>query len=198
MKINKLEAKIGQGVQEVDEDFFGKLWDESWIYIKTMVDVVHEPVLILDKNFCVMAANDPFYRMFQVEKDDTEGTVVYKLGDGQWNIPALKELLENILPNNTFFNGFEVTHVFPTIGRKVMLLNARQIHYHKDSESKFFPPIILLAIEDITEIMSVAETLAGRVHEFDAMYNERTEKLEVLVARLEKEVSKIKKIHQKL
>lgn len=175
----------------IDDTFFGKLWDESWIYIKTVVDVVHEPVLILDKNFCVMVANDPFYRTFQVERKDTEGTVVYELGDGQWDIPALKELLENILPDNTFFNGFEVTHVFPAIGRKVMLLNARQIHYSKDSESRHFPPIILLAIEDVTDIMDVAESLAGRVREFETSHSERTVKLEVQVARLEKELRKI-------
>lgn len=175
----------------IDDSSFGKLWDESWIYIKTIVDVVHEPVLILDKNFCVMAANDPFYQTFQVERKDTEGTIVYELGDGQWDIPALKELLENILPDNTFFNGFEVTHVFPTIGRKIMLLNARQIHYSKDSESRHFPPIILLAIEDVTEIMDVAESLAGRVREFETTHSERTVKLEVQVARLEKEVRKM-------
>jgi PAS domain-containing protein len=177
----------------IGEDFFGKLWDESWVYIQTIVDVVHEPVLILDKDFRVMAANDPFYRTFQVEKKETEGTVVYKLGNGQWDIPALRDLLENILPDNTFFNGFEVNHVFPAIGRKVMLLNARQIHYQKDSESRHFPPIILLAIEDVTEIMDVAESLAGRVQEFETSYNNRTEKLELQVARLENVIKKFKK-----
>jgi chemotaxis protein methyltransferase CheR len=193
MKNTEIENKI-KTPPAIDEDFFGQLWNESWIYIKTVVDVVHEPVLILDKNFCVMAANDSFYRTFQVERKDTEGKLVYKLGDGQWNIPALRELLEKILPNNTFFNGFEVTHEFPAIGPKIMLLNARQIHYQEDSvSSKKFPPIILLAIEDVTEIMGVAESLAGQVHEFDAMYNERTEKLETQVALLEKEIRKIKK-----
>ncbi len=174
----------------IDADFFGKLWDQSWIYIRTVVDVVREPVLILDKNFCVLAANDPFYRTFQVDKKDTEGTMVYKLGNGQWDIPALRELLEEILPHNTFFNGFEVTHVFPSIGRKVMMLNARQIHYDKDQKAQHLPPIILLAIEDVTEMVSVATSLAHQVNQFEKMFDERTQKLEVQVAMLQKQLKK--------
>jgi hypothetical protein len=166
------------------DDFFARSWDQSWTYIKTVVDVVHEPVLILDKHFCVMAANDPFYSTFQVDKHETEGKLVYKLGNGQWDIPALRELLEEILPHNTFFNGFEVTHVFPSIGRKVMMLNARQIHYQKDGETQTLPPIILLAIEDVTEMMTVAESLAKTIHAFETTYNERTQKLEAQVAAL--------------
>ena len=146
-----------------DKDFFARLSDESWIYIKTIVDVVREPVLILDKNLCVMAANAPFYKTFQVDKNDTEGKVVYKLGNGQWDIPALRELLEKILPDDTFFNGFEVTHIFPSIGRKVMLLNARQIHCQNDLESKYIAPIILLAFEDVTDMMHIAELLSQKV-----------------------------------
>ena len=191
MEKNKEDAPIPSHL--FSDDFFGKLWDESWVYIKSVVDVVREPVLILDKDFRVMAANDPFYRTFQVDKKDTEGKNVYKLGNGQWDIPALKELLEEILPHNTFFNGFEVTHVFPSIGRKVMVLNARQIHYQKDLESKHFPPIILLAIEDVTEMMTVAESLAGQIHRFETTYSERTQKLEMQVALLEKEIRKGKK-----
>ncbi|OYV27606.1 MAG: hypothetical protein B7W98_01425, partial [Parcubacteria group bacterium 20-58-5] len=131
----------------VGVDFVELLWEKSWIYIKTVVDVVREPILILDKDLRVMAANDSFYRTFQVELEDTEKRVVYELGNGQWNIPALRKLLEDILPKNTFFKGFEVDHEFPFIGRKVMILNAREIHFKEDTSSKDFPPIILLAIE---------------------------------------------------
>jgi hypothetical protein len=185
----KIEKKT---LSKTPDDFFGSLWSESWVYIKTVVDVAREPMLILDEHFCVMAANDPFYHTFQVEKKDTEGKVVYSLGDGQWDIPALRELLEEILPNNTFFNGFEVSHVFPAIGRKVMLLNARQMYYREDTTIQKFPSIILLAIEDVTEIMGVAESLAGQVKEFDLAYSERTAKLEVQVARLEREMRRYK------
>ncbi len=176
----------------VTGDFFETLWDKSWTYIKTVVDVVHEPVLILDKDLCVMAANDAFYRTFQVEKKDTEGTVVYKLGNGQWNIPALRELLEEILPKNSFFNGFEVAHVFPAIGRKVMMLNARQIQYEEGDVAQDFPPIILLAIEDVTEMMSVAGSLVEQIQRFETDYGKRTEKLEKKVSKLSQEIQKNK------
>ena len=134
MKITK------KGVEKVvvsgdSVDYVGRLWEVSWTYIKTVVDIVREPVLILDKDLRIMSANESFYRTFQVESKDTEGQVVYKLGNGQWNIPALRKLLEDILPKNTFFKGFEVTHEFPFIGRKVMILNARQIHLKEDSYS---------------------------------------------------------------
>lgn len=140
------------------------LWEESWTYIKTIVDVVREPILILDKNLRVMAANESFYRTFQVESKETIGKVVYKLGNGQWNIPSLRKLLEDILPKNTFFKGFEVTHEFPFIGRKIMMLNARQINFKEDSYPELFPHIILLAIEDITEIMAIAEVFADHAN----------------------------------
>ncbi len=193
MKKEKNQKKDQVLSQVIGDDFFGKMWDESWIYIKTVVDVVREPVLILDKNFCVLVANNPFYSTFQVDRKDTEGKIVYKLGNGQWDIPALRNLLEEILPHNTFFNGFEVAHVFPSIGRKTMILNARQIHYQEELKSKHLPPIILLAFEDVTEMMSVAESLAGQVQQFQTTFDERTKKLEEEVAILKKEIGKVKK-----
>jgi len=187
----KYDAPVTQQTV-IPEDFLEKQWDKSWIYIKTVVDVVHEPILILDKNLCVMSANEPFYRTFQVEEKDTEGKVVYKLGNGQWDIPALRELLEEILPNNTFFNGFEVAHIFPSIGKKVMMLNARQIHYKDTHGSEHYPQIILLAIEDVTEMMTVAESLVEQIHSFEKVYSERTAKLESQVALLERGMKKEK------
>lgn len=165
-------------------DFVEHFWEKSWTYIKTVVDVVREPVLILDKKFCVMAANESFYRVFQVEAKDTEQHIVYELGNGQWNIPALRRLLEDILPKNTFFKGFEVTHEFPAIGHKTMILNARQIHVEEDTA---FPPIILLAMEDVTEMMGVAEMLARHTKNFEIKTGERLEKLEVYMKKLDAE-----------
>src|SRR4051812_29380380 len=81
-------------------DINSQLWEKSWTYIKSVVDVVREPVLILDKDLKVMTANESFYRAFQVESADTEKKNVYELGNGQWNIPALRKLLEDILPQN--------------------------------------------------------------------------------------------------
>jgi hypothetical protein len=171
-----------------------KIWDESWTYIKTVVDVVREPILILDKDFRVMAANEPFYRTFQVQTKDTEGKIVYELGNGQWNIPDLKKLLEDILPKHTFFKGFEVSHEFPFIGNKTMILNARQIHRSiDDTEQKSFPPIILLAMEDVTDMMNVAELLATHTRQFESKMADRTQKLETDIEKLIKEITVLKK-----
>lgn len=173
-------------------DFVDLIWEKSWTYIKTVVDVVREPVLILDKALHVMAANEAFYRIFQVEAKDTEGKMVYELGDGQWNIPGLRKLLEDILPKNTFFKGFEVEHDFPFIGHKVMLLNARQIHSKEDTALERFPPIILLAIEDVSEIMVVAETLAGHANQLKVNSAEQNQVLAARIEKLEKEIKSVK------
>ncbi|MFZ2484624.1 MAG: hypothetical protein WAX80_02995, partial [Minisyncoccia bacterium] len=143
---------------------FKRLWEESWTYIKTVVDIGKDPILILDDNLYVTAANESFYRTFQVESRNTEGRALYELGNGQWNIPSLLKLLEAILPEDTFFKGFEVAHDFPFIGRKVMLLNARRI-YGEDSGTVTFPPVILLVIEDVTEIIEIAEDLARHTNQ---------------------------------
>ena len=111
-----------------------------------IVDTVREPLLVLDADLRVTRANRSFYQTFQVPPVETENRIIYDLGNRQWDIPALRTLLEIILPQNTFFDGFEVVHDFPTIGRRDMLLNARRI----DREGNH-TPFILLAIEDVTE-----------------------------------------------
>ena len=151
-------------LKKPNDTFINEVREKSWTYIKTVVDIVHEPVLVLDKDLCVLVANEPFYKLFQVEEKDTVNTVVYELGNGQWNIPTLRKLLEDILPKNTFFKGFEVAHEFPFIGRKVMILNARRIHFKEAEDIALFPPIILLAIEYVSEMMVVAETLASQTN----------------------------------
>jgi len=192
--MKKMQKSRGKTLKPVGADFVERLWQESWTYIRTVIDVIREPVLILNKDLRVMTANESFYRMFQVEPKDTEDKIVYELGNGQWNIPSLRKLLEDILPKNTFFKGFEVTHEFPFIGRKVMILNARQIHPKKeDTVSKIFPPIILLAIEDVSDMMAVAETLADHVNLLEAKHMERTQKLELNIEKLEKEINVLKK-----
>ncbi len=175
-------------------DFVESFSKECWMYIKTVVDIVREPILVLDKDLRVLTANETFYRMFQVEQKDTEGKIVYKLGNGQWNIPALRKLLEEILPQNTFFKGFEMTHDFQFIGRKSMVLNARQIHTVENGNPPLLPPMIFLAMEDTTAIMAVAETLAVHVKELAAKNADRTLKLEMYVEKLEKQIKTQKNI----
>lgn len=88
---------------------------------------IREPLLLLDSSLKVVTANPAFYRIFNVKPAETEGVLIYDLGNRQWDIPKLRELLENILPQNTGFHDFEVEHDFETIGRKIMRLNARRI-----------------------------------------------------------------------
>ena len=119
---------------------------EAKAFAESIVDTVREPLVVLDADLRVQSANRSFYQTFQVTPEETTGRLIYELGNGQWDIPALRELLEKILPQNTAFNDFEVEHEFPAIGRKTMLLNARRVHREGDRTE-----LILLAIEDITE-----------------------------------------------
>ena len=190
--MEKIKKNKRKNLKPIKTDFFDHFWEKSWTYIKTVVDVVREPVLILDKDFQVMTANESFYKTFKVEKKDTENKVVYKLGNGQWDIPALRNLLEDILPKHTFFNGFEVSHKFPSIGDKTMILNARQIYFKEGTTSKTFPtPIILLAMEDVTEMMSVAKKLADHTNQFEAKIEERTKQMEMQISVLKKEIDEL-------
>ena len=115
-------------------------------YAASIVETVREPLLVLDADLRIISANRNFYRTFKVTPGETIGSFIYDLGDKQWDITRLRELLEEVLPEKEAFDDFEVTHDFQDIGRRIMLLNARQI-YRKDIGSK----MILLAIEDITE-----------------------------------------------
>lgn len=107
---------------------------------------IREPLVVLGSDLRVIKANDSFYHTFNVKPIETEGVLIYDLGNRQWNIPKLRELLEDILPQNSKFHDFEVEHKFENIGRKIMHLNARRIYREADQTQ-----LILLAIEDVTE-----------------------------------------------
>jgi PAS domain S-box-containing protein len=113
---------------------------------EAIVDTVREPLVVLDQDLRVIAASRSFYRIFAVEPQATLGRRLYELGDGQWNIPALRNVLEGIIPRHHTVEAYEVEHEFPTIGRRVMLLNARQVFDEEGSSSA-----VLLAIEDVTQ-----------------------------------------------
>ncbi|MBT3880629.1 MAG: PAS domain-containing protein [Candidatus Scalindua sp.] len=117
-------------------------------YAENIVDTVREPLIILDSKLQVVSANKSFYRAFQVLAKETEGTLIYKLGNGQWDITGLRKLLEDILPEKNVMNDYKVKHKFESIGEKTMLLNARQIITEEEEEGG---RLILLAIEDITD-----------------------------------------------
>jgi chemotaxis protein methyltransferase CheR len=166
-----------------------QIWGDGWTYVKTVVDTETEPFLVLDQDLCVLAANASYYKLFQVGIKDTEHKYVYELGNGEWNAPALQTLLLEILPKDAFFTGFEVDHEFPSIGRKVMLLNGRRI-YRKGETGDIFPPIILLSMVDITAMTIVATQLADYAAKIEKKVNERTEKLETEVDQLKKALMK--------
>jgi two-component sensor histidine kinase len=119
--------------------------EDAQTLAQAIVDTIHEPLLVLDSAFSVLAASRSFYEIFQVDPQQTVGCLLYALGDGQWDIPALRELLETIIPEQVVMNGFEVRHDFPGLGRRVMLLNARKVIYETSTNST-----ILLAFTDIT------------------------------------------------
>ena len=110
-------------------------------YAEAIIETV-PPLLILDEKLRVKTANESFCKCFKISSDKTVGVLVYELGNGQWNIPTLRTMLEEILPRKSFFKDFEVTHEFPDIGRRTVLLSGRQVDHIKS---------ILLFIEDITE-----------------------------------------------
>lgn len=157
------------------------LWRVAWTYIRTVVDTTREPFLILDSDLRVLSANRTFYRFFRVTKKATERTLVYKLGDGQWNIPSLRRLLEKILPKKTFLADYQVDHDFPGIGRKIMLLNARRVQTTRSSRA-----ILLLAMEDITRRKEIEEKLREYAIKLNSAVSERTKELELRVKQLEK------------
>ena len=114
-------------------------------YAQDVVDTVREPLLILDGTLRVHSANRAFYQTFHVVPEETERRLVYELGNGQWDIPALRTLLEDIVPMSSVFNDFELAHDFPVIGQRVMLLNARKMRQRNHAE------LLVLAMEDVTD-----------------------------------------------
>ena len=123
-------------------------------FAEAIVETVREPLVILNQNLQVVKANKTFYETFQSAPEDTEGRLIYDLGNGQWNIPKLRELLENILPAHSTFRDFEVTHEFDRVGRKVMCLNASEI-FNPNAQAR----TILLAIEDTTDRKQAEDAL---------------------------------------
>ena len=158
----KLENYMFQNVMNIFNDILGS---------------VREPLVVLDSDLKVVKANHSFYTTFKVEPAETEGFLIYDLGNRQWDIPKLRELLEDILPQNSIFNDFEVDHNFETIGRKIMNLNARRI-YGEENQTR----MILLAMEDATEREHYKRHL-------EEIVEERT--IELIKAREEAENSKL-------
>lgn len=115
-------------------------------YAENIVETMRQPLMVLDGDLHVFTANSAFCQYFQVNKEDTVGVFIYDLGNGQWNIPDLRKLLEEILPQNKSFENYRVEHDFESIGRKVILLNARELS-HSDGKKR----MIFLSFHVVTE-----------------------------------------------
>jgi PAS domain S-box-containing protein len=166
---------VQNGLEECNSDLKKRLWNsitticeknkklqsaemlhkeiqDARAYAEDIVEAVREPLVVLSSNLKILTANHSFYDTFQVTKEETIGNFIYDIGDNQWDIPKLRILFEEILVRHIEFNGYEVEHDFQGIGRKIFLLNARQI-FRENTGSH----IILLALEDITQRKQLEE-----------------------------------------
>jgi len=146
---------------------------------QAIVDTVREPLLVLDKDQRVLAASRSFYQTFEVAGTDTQGKLLYALGDGQWDIPGLRLLLERIVPEHGVMEDYEVEHQFPDIGRRTMLLNARKVFYEGNSHTT-----LLLGIEDVTGRRALEHERENLLRQKDALLREKDMLLEELQHRV--------------
>ncbi|HEY4656673.1 MAG TPA: CheR family methyltransferase [Cyclobacteriaceae bacterium] len=130
-------------------------------YSEGIVATIRSPLLVLDMNFRIRSANNAFYKTFRVNEQETEGRLLYELGNNQWDIPKLRSFLKDVLPRRESIFDFEISHQFPSIGQRTMLLNAREV-IRVDAAEK----LILLAIEDITERKNAEEVLRDNEERF--------------------------------
>jgi len=146
---------------------------------QAIVDTVREPLLVLDKDLRVLAASRSFYSTFQVVSSSTQGRHLYELGDGQWDIPRLRLLLERIVPEHGVMDNYEVEHQFPDIGKRTMLLNARKVFYEGNSHTT-----LLLGIEDVTTRRGLEREREGMLHKLQTLLREKDLLLEELEHRV--------------
>lgn len=162
---------------KVKQDIDKESRELAFKYMEILVDVARESFLILDSDLTVISANSVFYKNFNVSKELTANVRLYDLGNGQWNIPELKKMLEEILQHNEVIRDYEVTHVFETIGQKTILLNARRIDTIQ---------LIVLAMEDITDRKNLEDQLAEYTQELEVKVAKRTAELADRISELEK------------
>jgi PAS domain S-box-containing protein len=141
--------------------------EDALSFVQDIIGTLREPFLIMDESLCVLDANESFYERFQVTQEETVGRMIYELGNGQWNIPQLREALNRVMDQSQRITNFEVTYDFPSIGRRVMLLNARRIRRDHLPEPR---DRILLAIEDVTERRGAEERLAASERRYRRLF----------------------------
>ncbi len=164
LKIRSLQRRLSRQ-NEKQERLLAEIQDARK-FAENIVETVREPLVVLDSYLKILTANQSFYDTFKTTPMETMGKYIYDLGNRQWDIPKLRTLFEEILPNDSMFNGYEVEHHFPHIGQKMFLLNARQIFRRNISSH-----IILLAMEDITERITAQKKIIRAHNEWRETVN---------------------------
>ncbi|MEK7789602.1 MAG: sigma 54-interacting transcriptional regulator, partial [Planctomycetota bacterium] len=196
-RINEL-AELHQRIEDLEAEATKRKQLEAEIqdareYAENIVETVREPLVVLNSDLKILTANHSFYDTFKVTPEETIGNFIYDLGNRQWDIPKLRVLFEEILPHDTVFNGYEVEHDFLGIGRKIILLNARQIFREKIGSH-----IILLAMEDITERKQLEDELQNAHDKLELIVNERTRELTRANVQLTQEIEERKNAAESL
>jgi two-component sensor histidine kinase len=141
--------------------------DDARPLAQAIVDTIRDPLLVLDQNLRIVTANRAFYQAFRMNLHGIHGRPVYGLGDGQWDIPELRLLLEGVAPEHAVMEAYEVERDFPIIGRRSMLLNARELFFQKGSRK-----LILLAIEDVTDRRNAEREITNLLQQKETLLQE--------------------------
>ncbi|MFH0784289.1 MAG: PAS domain-containing protein [Pseudomonadota bacterium] len=135
--------------------------------------LIRQPLIVLDSGLMVLKANYFFYQAFDIKPEETEGQLLYDLGNRQWDIPKFRELFQCLLSKNSEISNFRIVHEFATIGRKILLVNARRIERKSGNVE-----LILLSIEDVT-------VLEDQKRALEELVDRRTR--ELVIAKIEAE-----------
>jgi two-component system CheB/CheR fusion protein len=185
-EIIKLQQRITELQKtESEREKSKKVIQEAYEYFENIVETIREPLIVLDSDLRIISANQSFYRIFHVSKEESEGQCLSDIGDKQWNIPKLSKLLLDILPQKSIVEEFEVAHDFPTIGYRIMLLNAREIIDHEKRKN------ILLVFEDITASRKAELELNKAMNEIKALNKE-------LATKVKEKTEELLKSHEQL
>lgn len=142
--------------------------EDAQMLAQAIVNTIPEPFVVLDEDLRVLAASHSFYTVFRVDTDSTRGAKLYDLGNGQWDIPALRTLLEKVIPERTAMDNFEVEHDFPGVGHRIMLLDARKVIYEDSAHNT-----ILLAFRDITARRIIERERADLLEQTEGLLREK-------------------------